>query len=122
MRKRDPAEITTIGQFGGPLDDEHSEPLEPDDRDGVLAGIEDILTHYRSDAFVLEAYGHVAEARLIHELCSDVSHAVADFLAFVDEEKAMRLMLLVHRGPARYCRAAESLTVSATLRGAIGWY
>ena len=89
MRQRSANETTTIAQYGGPLDDEHSTPLDRHERDGVLVGVEDILSRYRSDAFVLEAYGHVAEARLIHEICNDVSNALTDFLGFVDEEEAM---------------------------------
>lgn len=91
MRQHSESETMTIAQYGGPLDDEHSMPLDPHERDGVLVGVEAILSHYRSDAFVLEAYDHVAEARLIHEICNDITHALTDFLAFVDEEEAMRL-------------------------------
>lgn len=91
MRQPKPNEITTIAQVGGPLDAEHAEPLVPHERDGVFVGVEEILSHYRSDAFVLEAYGHLAEARLIHEICSDIAHSLTDFLAFIDEEEAMRL-------------------------------
>ena len=80
MRERHKDEITTVFQLGGPLDAEHAKELEPDDRDGVLMGVEEILRHYRSDAYVLEAYGNLREARLIHEICSDVTHALADFL------------------------------------------
>lgn len=91
MRQHNENETMTIAQYGGPLDDEHATPLAPHERDGALVGVEAILSHYRSDAFVLEAYGHVTEARLIHEICDDVTHALTDFLAFVDEEEAMRL-------------------------------
>lgn len=91
MREWAQDELTTLAQVGGALDDEHSTPLEPADRDGVLVGVEAILQQYRSDAFVLEAYGHTSEACVIHEICSDVAHALTDFLAFIDEDEAVRL-------------------------------
>lgn len=91
MRQHNENATITIARYGGPLDDEHSTPLDPHERDGVLAGVEAILSHYRSDDLMLEAYGHVAEARLIQEICDDIAHALTDFLAFVDEEQAMRL-------------------------------
>src|SRR4051794_29942551 len=74
-----------------PLDFDHTKELTLDDHDGTLCGVEDILQNYRSDAFVLEEYGHVREARLIHVICSDIRHALDDFLDFVDEDEAMRL-------------------------------
>jgi hypothetical protein len=80
-----------IASFGGPLDEEHSQELVPHNRDEQLAGVEEVLSMYRSDAFVLEEYNHLREASLIHEICSDVRNALADFIAFVDEDEAVRL-------------------------------
>jgi hypothetical protein len=91
MRKRLPDEPVTFATFGGELDDEHSQELTADDRDGTLVGVEEILRMYRSDAYVLEQYGHLREARLMHAICGDIRNALADFVAFVNEDEAMRL-------------------------------
>jgi hypothetical protein len=74
-----------------PLDLDCTKELTLDERDGTLCGVEDILQNYRSDAYVLEEYGHVREARLILVICSDVRATLADFIAFVNEDEAVRL-------------------------------
>jgi hypothetical protein len=74
-----------------PLDLDYTRELALDEHDGTLCGVEDILQNYRSDAYVLEEYGHVRESRLIHVICSDVRSALADFIAFVNEDDAVRL-------------------------------
>jgi hypothetical protein len=87
-----PGRPTMLSQdLDEPLDFDRTKELTLDDHDGTLCGVEDILQNYRSDAYVLEEYGHVREARLIHVICSDVRATLADFIAFVNEDEAVRL-------------------------------